>query len=119
MSINYDFEKEIENLSKEEEALKSSVALNKILYGLMVENKKQVFRLWVIILCLIGVIIAGIIGFFVYESQFETVETETSTETTYSYAEASGENAAINNIQGDQYNDQSIKNNYHKEDEEE
>lgn len=114
------FENEIDELSKESEAINSSVALNKILHNLLIESKKRESWYRIIILCLISVIITGIVGFFVYESQFtqEEVTTETSTKTTYSYSEASGENSAINNIQGDQYNDSSAKNkNYYSEEE--
>ena len=115
--MQYKFENEIESLVKEEDAIKSSVALNKILHSLLIESRKRELRLWIVILSLLATMMCGIIGFFIYESQFETTETktETSTETTYSYAEASGENAAINNIQGDQYNDQARRNNYYKE----
>lgn len=104
-----------EELANEEDAVKSSVALSKILHSLLIESKKRELRQWGIILALIGVIISGIIGFFVYESQFE--QEETTTETTYSYAEASGDSAAINNVQGDQYNDQATQNKYFKGDE--
>lgn len=105
-----DFDKELENLAEEDEALKNSVALNKILHSLLVESKKEKFRLWIIILCLIIALVLESVGFFIYEAQFEQVEE--STETTWSYSEASGENSAINNVQGDQYNDQAVKNNY-------
>lgn len=104
---------ELEKLTEEDNAIDSSIALNKILHSLLIENKRQNFRLWIVILCLIGVIITGIVSFFVYESQFE--QEETTTETTWSYAEASGENAAINNVQGDQYNDRATRNNYCEE----
>lgn len=104
---------ELEKLAEESDAINSSIALNKILHSLLIESKKQIFRLWVVILCLIITIITGVVSFFIYESQFE--QEETTTETSWSYAEASGENAAINNVQGDQYNDQATRNNYYKE----
>lgn len=103
-------EENLKELSKEQDALKSSIALNKILHGLLVQNKKEKLALWATIVLLI--ILMSIEGFamFLYNQQFEDVTERT--ETTWSYAEASGENSAINNVQGDQYNDQSAKNKY-------
>ena len=56
----------------------------------------------IIICCMIG-------GFFYYESQFETVETATTT--TDTDLTTSGENANINNVtNGDVYNDDATHN---------
>lgn len=98
----------IEEITKDSDALKSSVALNRVLHQLLIESKRENFRLWIIIICLICVILGGVIGFFVYESQFDVTETQ---ETSYTYSEASGQDSAINNVQGNQYNDSAI----HKE----
>ena len=106
-------EENLKELTKEQDALKSSIALNKILHGLLIQNKKEKLALWITILLLI--ILMSIEGFaiFLYEQQFEQVTEKT--ETTWSYAEASGENSAINNVQGDQYNDHAIKNKYQED----
>lgn len=109
------FNEKIEELMKEPDALKSSLALNKILHMILIENKKEKLVLLGIIILMIILMFCEGIGMAVYCSQFETEETTTSTETTYSFSEASGENAAINNVQGDQYNDQATRNNYYKE----
>lgn len=103
-------ESELNALSEEKDALKSSIALNKILHSLLIQNKKEKLLLWLTIMLLI--VLMSIEGFamFLYMQQFEEVTEKT--ETTWSYAEASGENSAINNVQGDQYNDQSAKNKY-------
>lgn len=51
------------------------------------------------------ILIAGIVGFFWYENQFETVETTTTT------METEGDSADINSVtNGDQYNDSSTHN---------
>ena len=56
----------------------------------------------IIICCMVG-------GFFYYESQFETVETATTT--TDTDLTTSGENADINNVtNGDMYNDDATHN---------
>ena len=107
-------EEELNMLADEKDAVKSSIALNKILYALLLESKKREMRVWSVSLSLVLVIIVMIISYFVYESQFE--KEETTTETSYSYAEASGDNAAINNVQGDQFNDNASQNNYPKGD---
>ena len=60
----------------------------------------------IIICCMVG-------GFFYYESQFETVETATTTTETITDTgmSTSGENANINNVtNGDMYNDDATHN---------
>lgn len=58
------------------------------------------------------VLISMVIGFFVYESQFEYVDVITTTETTEKTydQEVSGENSNINNVEGNQYNDNATHN---------
>lgn len=99
-------DEELGALVEEKDAISSSVALNKILYRLLTDCKRREARLWGIIIGLIVVIVVGVAGFFLYESQFTTEDTET----TWEYSEVSGENASINNVQGDQYNDESTHN---------
>ena len=48
-----------------------------------------------------------IVGFFVYESQFETEAIETQTTITQ---EVSGDGSDINNVDGNQYNDNATHN---------
>ena len=53
-----------------------------------------------------ALLLGMIAGFFIYESQFETIETDK-----YSIEqEASGEEAEINNVLGNQYNDNATHN---------
>ena len=66
-------------------------------------------RVFIIIMCCMTVLLVSmVIGFFVYESQFET-ELETTTETTITQ-EVSGEDSTINNVGGNQYNDNATHN---------
>lgn len=83
---------------------------NKLLFE-MVKNLKQtnknITKAFIIsVICLSVIIISGIIGFFAYESQYETAEqTELSLE-----QETSGEEAEINNVLGNMYKDNSTHN---------
>ena len=64
------------------------------------ELKAQSKRKDIIIVILIGVILAMIISFFIYENNFETVSDETTTE--YSQeADADGNNSPINQNMGE------------------
>lgn len=64
------------------------------------ELKAQSKRKDIIIIILIGVIFAMIIGFFIFENQFETVSDETTTE--YSQeADTDGNNSPINQNMGE------------------
>lgn len=87
---------------------------NKLLFE-MVKNLKQtnknLTKAFVItVVCLSVVIIAGITGFFLYESQFEIAE-QTTTQTELSLEqEASGEEAEINNVLGNMYKDNATHN---------
>ena len=64
------------------------------------ELKAQSKRKDIIIIILIGVILARIISFFIYENNFETVSDETTTE--YSQeADTDGNNSPINQNMGE------------------
>ena len=66
------------------------------------ELKAQSKRKDIIIVILIGVILAMIISFFIYENNFETVSDETTTE--YSQeADTDGNNSTINQNMGEWY----------------
>ena len=80
-------------------------ALLQILVDMLAYYKHQARMLvWVVVIVLL-MHLATIIGFLVYESQFETTTTTTTTE-----QEVSGNGSDIVNgdqVKGDQYNDQS------------
>lgn len=72
-------------------------------------NSKTLVKLLVIIVICFTVIIGSMIGgFFWYESQFEYEEVCTTTEQVDQ--EVSGSNSSINNIEGNQYNGNSVHN---------
>lgn len=73
------------------------------------KNMSDFVRLFVIVVvCYTLILISMVVGFFVYESQFEVTSTTTTTETITQ--EVDGENSSINNIDGNQYNDNAIHN---------
>ena len=94
------------------EGQESANVTNELLLD-MVKNQRKTMsdfvRVFVIVvICYTAILVSMIIGFFVYESQFETTETTTTTETIVQ--EVDGENSSINNIDGNQYNDNAIHN---------
>lgn len=94
--------------------MNESEITNKLLVE-MIKNQKESNKNFVkvFIVVIIGftaLLLAMIIGFFVYESQFEIDEKATTqTETTIDQ-EASGEEAEINNVLGNMYKDNSTHN---------
>lgn len=96
----------------EEEKNKQVEATNKLLLQMVKnqkENNKNMIRIFIITMCCMTILLVSmVVGFFVYESQFET-ELETTTETTITQ-EVSGEDSTINNVEGNQYNDDATHN---------
>lgn len=95
-------------IKPEGDALDQSMALNKITMKLLEKKHKEDILTKIILLVsiLVNLIIVGI--FVAYESQFVVVPgtTETvTTSTTTTTQDVDGENAQINNVQGDQYKD--------------
>lgn len=94
----------------EEHIDKQSDNLNQLLVEVVKNQKKSykslVSTFIVTVVSLTVVICTLIICFTLYESQFETVD-KTQTEITQ---EVSGENSSINNVTGNQYNDNAIHN---------
>lgn len=96
----------------DEEKNKQVEATNKLLLQMVKnqkENNKNMIRVFIITMCCMTVLLVSmVVGFFVYEGQFET-ELETTTETTITQ-EVSGEDSTINNVEGNQYNDNATHN---------
>jgi len=73
------------------------------------KNFKVLFNLFhVMMICYTIIVIGMLVGFFWYESQFDTKQVDAYTETITQ--EVDGENSSINNVQGNQYNDNAIHN---------
>lgn len=86
---------------------------NKLLLDMIKNQKKNMSnmcRIFVISTCCLTIIIVSmIIGFFVYESQFEVTEAITTTTETITQ-EVSGTDSEINNIEGNLYKDNATHN---------
>lgn len=99
-------------MEKENEQLEQSQAVNALLLEMVRNqrgNNKCVLRVFVIaITCYAVLLVAMVIGFFVYESQFEVTEQIVTEMTTTQ--EVSGENSEINNVQGNMYKDNATHN---------
>lgn len=99
----------MENLNKE---VKDSMEVTNKLLLEMVKNQKQSTKNLVkvfitTIICFALLLIVMVVGFFVYESQFEVIDGE------YEYSieqSVDGENSNINNVNGNQYNDNATHN---------
>lgn len=81
-----------------------SLALAKISLELLKERNGYFKKLWIALIISILVNVALVFSFLWYESQWEYTTTTTTTQ------EVEGENSSINNVQGNQYNDQAIHN---------
>lgn len=96
----------------QEETLEQSQAMNKLLLELVKtqkKNTKSLIRVFVVtIICYTVLLISMTLGFFWYESQFETTSTSSIEETITQ--EVSGENSQINNVQGNMYTDNATHN---------
>lgn len=82
-----------------------NLALAKISLELLRERNGYFKKLWVALIISILINLALAFSFLWYESQWEYATTTTTTT-----QEVEGEGSSINNIQGDQYNDQAIHN---------
>lgn len=98
----------LNEIQTEEDALDQSIALNRITLSMLEAQKESNRRMGRIIIALIIAIVVMFCAFLRYESQWENVEEVEETITTTQ--EVSGEDAEINNVQGDQYNDSSVHN---------
>lgn len=109
-------EERLRNFQEVEIEIKGLVAANKMLMDYQKESRKSKKKLYNIIITLIICMMleAGMfIGAFCwYEAQFEYADYETVTTTT-EYSKdmtTSGDNANINNVEGNQYNNDAVHN---------
>lgn len=94
---------------RDKETFEQLQATNKLLLKMaktQKDNIKNLIKVFIVtVICYTALLISMVVGFFVYESQFDTEYVkETVTQ------EVSGENSNINNVDGDQYNDNAVHN---------
>ena len=99
-------------MSTNQECNEQLEAANRLLLDMVKsqkENAKHIFRAFIVtVCCLTMLLIAMVVGFFAYESQFEVTDAVT-TETTVTQ-EVSGSDSTINNVEGNQHNDNVVHN---------
>ena len=127
--------RDLDTLESEEDALDQSIALNKITVMLLDERKKELKKVWVFFFA-VCVAFVALFAVFAYTTHKEKQElmaqlndtrvdfmeyldsieytvtddysTDSHTETTQT---VEGDSATINNVDGDQYNDNAVHNN--------
>ena len=95
---------DLDELRTEEAALDQSIALNRITLALLHSQRENNKRLFIALIISILLNAFTVCGFLIYESQWERTDTTTTTWT----QSVEGEGNDINNVQGDQYNDQAV-----------
>lgn len=123
-----------EEIKKQEDALDQSIALNKITVMLLDERKKELRKIWMFFFA-VCVAFVALFAVFAYTTHKEKQELMTQlndtrvdfmeyldsieyTTTEESYTDShtettqtvEGDSATINNVDGDQYNDESVHN---------
>ena len=123
-----------EEIKKQEDALDQSIALNKITVMLLDERKKELRKIWMFFFA-VCVAFVALFSVFAYTTHKEKQELMTQlndtrvdfmeyldsieyTTTEESYTDShtettqtvEGDSATINNVDGDQYNDESVHN---------
>ena len=96
-------EKELRN---EKDALDQYSALTHIVVDMLESKKRECKMFFIALLCSLLVNVITLVGFLYYESQWDYKDTTTTT----TEQEVSGTDSEINNVEGDQYKDNSIHN---------
>ena len=124
-----------EEIKEQEDALDQSIALNKITVMLLDERKKELKKIWVFfsVVCVAFVTLFAVFAYTTHKEKQELMtqlndtrvdfmeyldsieytvtddySTDSHTETTQT---GEGDSATINNVDGDQYNDNAVHNN--------
>lgn len=96
----------MDRLDENNTLLEQSKALTEIIKDALAVTKQQLNRAYIVIAISLLINLLTILGFLWYESQFEYSSSDTAyTTTTTTTQSAEGENSSINNIGGNQYND--------------
>lgn len=97
---------ENENVKEKEDAMNE--LLLEVVKNQKRTNKSLMRAFIVVVICYTIILVSMIVGFFYYESQFETQETVTTERTVTQTVD--GENSEINNVSGNLYKDSAIHN---------
>ena len=97
------FEQEIKN---EKDALEQYSALTHIVLDMLESKKRECKMFFIALVCSLVINVIIVVAFLCYESQWEYTDTITTT----TEQEVSGTDSEINNVEGNQYKDNSIHN---------
>lgn len=97
----------------EENVKEKDETMNALLLEMVRNQKKNMKQLTAtfitVIICYTVLLVSMVVGFFIYESQFDSEE-KTVLDTTTITQEVDGESSEINNVSGNMYRDNSIHN---------
>lgn len=97
------FEQEIKN---EKDALEQYSALTHIVLDMLESKKRECRMFFITLVCSLVINVIIVVAFLYYESQWEYTDTITTT----TEQEVSGTDSEINNVEGNQYKDNSTHN---------
>lgn len=97
------FEQEIKN---EKDALEQYSALTHIVLDMLESKKRECRMFFIALICSLVINVIIVVAFLYYESQWEYTDTITTT----TEQEVSGTDSEINNVEGNQYKDNSTHN---------
>lgn len=97
------FEQEIKN---EKDALEQYSALTHIVLDMLESKKRECKMFFIALVCSLVINVIIVVAFLYYESQWEYTDTITTT----TEQEVSGTDSEINNVEGNQYKDNSTHN---------
>lgn len=97
------FEQEIKN---EKDALEQYSALTHIVLDMLESKKRECKMFFIALVCSLVINVIIVAAFLYYESQWEYTDTITTT----TEQEVSGTDSEINNVEGNQYKDNSTHN---------
>lgn len=97
------FEQEIKN---EKDALEQYSALTHVVLDMLESKKRECKMFFIALICSLVINVIIVVAFLYYESQWEYTDTITTT----TEQEVSGTDSEINNVEGNQYKDNSTHN---------
>lgn len=89
--------------------MEQSTALTAIIKDALIVTRQQLTKTYIILAISLLINLLTVLGFLWYESQFEYSTSDTSyTTTTTTTQSVDGDNCDINNVNGNQYNDNAV-----------
>lgn len=96
----------LNKIKQEEDALNQYEALTHIVFDMLASKKRECKMFFIALVCSLVINVIIVVAFLYYESQWEYTDTITTT----TEQEVSGTDSEINNVEGNQYKDNSTHN---------